>query len=632
MASVTFFPQGTQLDNDEIVDLQVSEGDCEASRRHRLGAIFTLDTSGLDADLQFIKLQLEGDSAEINLSDTLTNLFGTTFPDVAVVESNSDGDFVSLVVELRGEPGAAPNTANILVETEATILDGLVNDGATDVGVTVIEAIDANDNDVTDLFEPTSQAIDLQPSPQVQEILGTEENEPIIGTPQNDLIVGNEDGDLSQEPFSNLIVFGDSLSDTGNVFNATEGSVPPSPLYDDGRFSNGDLIVDAIAESLELPENESFQSGGNNYAFGAAQTGDGTSEYGFLLPELIDVPNIEDQIDLYLADRTPTQTDLFYVYGGTNDFIDPLLRGETLPTPEEIVGNITTHITELAEAGAQTFVVPNLPPLGDIPLFLEQPEATAILNDVTVEFNQLLDTELDAIASELDVEIIEPDIYRIATEVQDNPADFGLSNTTDAFFDRIEPISDIADLSVTGNPEEFFFWDVFHPTAATTEIIAQEAVVSEFGVAAQANLEAYGEFTSVFGTPEADTLEVTGTKNLVFAGSGNDTVNVSHGNNRIYGDGGDDAFFLGTSDYVVGGEGSDQFWVADTELPDTANRIADFELDSDVIGFNNLGTSFENLSLTQHGNNTLIALEEKTVAILTNVDANSLDADNFAFN
>ena len=434
-----------------------------------------------------------------------------------------------------------------------------------------------------------------------------------------------------QVPYSNLIVFGDSLSDTGNVFNATGGLIPPSPLYDDGRFSNGDLLVDAIAESLELPENESFQSGGNNYAFGAAQTGEGTSEYGFLLPEPIDVPNIGQQIDLYLADRTPTQTDLFYVYGGTNDFISSVLEEGTLPTAETIVGNITTHITELAEAGAQNFVVPNLPSLGDIPLFNGQPEATTILNGVTEEFNQLLDTELDAIASELNVEIIEPDIYSIATEIQNNPADFGLSNTTDAFFARIDPISDPTNLSLTGNPEEFFFWDIFHPTATATEIIAQEVVAQEFADNPQGNLEACGEYISVFGTTEEDTLDVTGTK-LVFAGSGNDTVNVSEGDNRIYGGGGDDAFFLGTGDYVVGGEGSDQFWVADTELPDTANRIADFELGSDVIGFSNLGTSFEDLTLTQDGDNALIALQEKTVAILTNIDANSLDADNFAFN
>ena len=279
-----------------------------------------------------------------------------------------------------------------------------------------------------------------------------------------------EDTDLTQVPYSNLVVFGDSLSDRGNVFNATEGLIPPPP-YSEGRFSNGDLIVDAVAESLELPESESFLTGGSNYAFGGAQTGEGTSEFGLLgdLPETFDVPNIGQQVDLYLSTQTPTESDLFYVYGGGNDFIDPLLRGEALPTPGEIVGNITTNISELAAAGAETFVVPNLPFLGEIPLFLEQPEATAILNNATVEFNQLLDLELDAIASELDVTIIEPDINSIATEIQANPTDFGLTNTTDA-------VLDLSNLDLIGNPEEFFYWDAFHPTAAATNIIAQEVV------------------------------------------------------------------------------------------------------------------------------------------------------------
>ena len=101
MASVTFSPSGTQLDNDEIADIQVDESD-------RLGISFTLDTSGLDTELQFLQLQLEGDSTEVNLSDTPTDFFATTFPDVAVVEDNSEGDLISVVVELRGEPGQFP--------------------------------------------------------------------------------------------------------------------------------------------------------------------------------------------------------------------------------------------------------------------------------------------------------------------------------------------------------------------------------------------------------------------------------------------------------------------------------------------------------------------------------------------
>lgn len=46
--------------------------------------------------------------------------------------------------------------------------------------------------------------------------------------------------------FSQFYVFGDSLSDTGNVFNASGGLIPPDPPYSQGRFSNGDIWVDFV--------------------------------------------------------------------------------------------------------------------------------------------------------------------------------------------------------------------------------------------------------------------------------------------------------------------------------------------------------------------------------------------------
>ena len=206
MASVTFSPAGTQLDSDEIVDLQAKVG-------NNLEFSFTLDTSGLDAELQSLKLQLEGDSTEVNLSDTLTDFFGTTFPDVEVVEDNSEGDFISVVVELRGEPGAIPDSTNVLVDSEATVENSLVNDGAIDIGVTVLEAIDANGNDVTDLFEPSQQTIDLQPSLQVQTIFGTDQSDLILGTAQNDLIKGKEGNDSIGDDEGNDRSFGGGGND-----------------------------------------------------------------------------------------------------------------------------------------------------------------------------------------------------------------------------------------------------------------------------------------------------------------------------------------------------------------------------------------------------------------------------------
>ena len=46
--------------------------------------------------------------------------------------------------------------------------------------------------------------------------------------------------DFSSRPFTNLYVFGDSLSDSGNDFASGEG--PPSPPYFGGRFSDGPAV------------------------------------------------------------------------------------------------------------------------------------------------------------------------------------------------------------------------------------------------------------------------------------------------------------------------------------------------------------------------------------------------------
>lgn len=253
MAFVTFSPQGTQLDNDEIADIQVNEGD-------RLEFSFTLDTSGLDDKLQFLKLRLQGNSTEVNLSDTLTDFFETTFPDVAVVEDNSDGDSISVVVELRGEPGAIPNTANVLVESEATVLDGLVNNGATDIGVTVLKAIDANGTDVTEKFVPSQQAIDLQPLPQVQAIFfGTEETDFIVGTPQGDLIKGLEGNDVIIDEAGNDSLFGNKGNDffaDGAGDDIISGGAGNDFFFGLAPGSGGD-------DSIDLGT-------GNNFALGGA--------------------------------------------------------------------------------------------------------------------------------------------------------------------------------------------------------------------------------------------------------------------------------------------------------------------------------------------------------------------------
>ena len=74
-------------------------------------------------------------------------------------------------------------------------------------------------------------------------------------------------------PVDRVIVFGDSLSDTGNVFDVF--GIPAAPNFQ-GRFSNGPVWVEGLAAGLGAPAPMPSRNGGTNYAYGGAETGFGT--------------------------------------------------------------------------------------------------------------------------------------------------------------------------------------------------------------------------------------------------------------------------------------------------------------------------------------------------------------------
>jgi len=59
------------------------------------------------------------------------------------------------------------------------------------------------------------------------------------------------------------------------------------------------------------------------------------------------------------------------------------------------------------------------------------------------------------------------------------------------------------------------------------------------------------------------------------------------------------------------------------------DKIRDFQIDEDVLGLSGELT-FGELSISQQGKNTWIDFNQDTLAILTDVNANTLTADAFA--
>src|SRR3569832_674500 len=76
----------------------------------------------------------------------------------------------------------------------------------------------------------------------------------------------------SSDSINELYVFGDSLSDMGTVFRMTGGMYPPNPTYYKGRYSNGRVWVEYLADRLKLPSDRV-----TNFAYGGATSGSSSS-------------------------------------------------------------------------------------------------------------------------------------------------------------------------------------------------------------------------------------------------------------------------------------------------------------------------------------------------------------------
>jgi 3-phytase len=253
-----------------------------------------------------------------------------------------------------------------------------------------------------------------------------------------------------RSPFSELIVFGDSLSDAGNLHLASGGVVTPPPYYK-GRFSNGPVWVEVLAEQLGLPTPEASLAGGTNYAFGGAETGPGLSFF--------DTPNVGVQIEFFLEDRGGfTGDELIVVEAGSNDF----LWDETTE-PEVVMENLRQHITDLAAAGGKTFLVANSP--------IDDPRA--------VQLNRLLKKQLPKLARRLGVTILLYDMARVFNFILDHSEFFGITNVTDPACPGCGigiPDPDAEDTMVP-NPDEYFLWDLIHPTRVVHAIIGEAAAL-----------------------------------------------------------------------------------------------------------------------------------------------------------
>src|SRR6266478_1199134 len=252
--------------------------------------------------------------------------------------------------------------------------------------------------------------------------------------------------------FTQVIVFGDSLSDDGNIAHRARDlvgfSYPSSNFnYSDYRFTDdtntspaANLYVGTWHEQLEktflgLAVARNSLDGGTDYAFGGATTKDGTQNRTIINNPTpfgggdftITIDNIGKQIADYLASHTPDANVLYILWGGGNDLFDDHSAQSVIDT----ANRVGALIVRLANAGARNFLVPNVPPLGAVPNSFGDSTRVAALDLASANYRNQLNSVV---------------------------------------------ASTISGLAATGvNPDEYLFWDDIHPTTAGHHELANEA-------------------------------------------------------------------------------------------------------------------------------------------------------------
>ena len=317
----------------------------------------------------------------------------------------------------------------------------------------------------------------------------------------------------SAQEFSNVISFGDSLTDAGNVGNV-DGN--PATLPGSSFTTNPDPVYAQVLAAA-FGYNQTYSTaGGSNYAFGGAcvrANVAGAPPAGFTCALSPSSFSLTSQLTGYLAANSghADGNALYTMWGGANDiftyaglagggFITPTQAQQLTGLSAQTMGGL---VGTLQNAGANYIVVLNLPDLGLTPQAIASgPSAQASLSGLGFVYN----STLDGVIATLGDGIIPIDVYGLFNEIVADPGTYGFTNVTQPACGALSgslacgPAGDpnYPLHYASGTNSTWLFADGVHPTGAAHAMLASvvySTIVApgQVSLAAEAPLAAYDD-------------------------------------------------------------------------------------------------------------------------------------------
>ncbi|KAJ0545372.1 putative GDSL lipase/esterase, SGNH hydrolase superfamily [Helianthus annuus] len=317
-----------------------------------------------------------------------------------------------------------------------------------------------------------------------------------------------------------VFVFGDSQFDAGNNqylkdcklkanFKPYGSSFFNHPT---GRFTNGRTVADFIAQYLEIEFQKPYQevyrllakdsrmpfpSNGLNFASaGSGLLPDTNKKAGVTSiqvqlqqfeAQLAKPPHLENSTHQHIHLKQINESLFFLVSGGNDVFSYFLLPGASNMTMETYVDamlkEVDRFITKIYMNGGRRIVLFSLGPIGCIPgrvLIRGTPTDRCLdkMDEMAVYFNAGLKRFAYSIPSKYPGAIgLYAAVYVTGQKYRDNAKEYGFTNINDACCGN-GPLNGGWQCGIFGykmckNPNEYFFWDFFHPSERTYELIAK---------------------------------------------------------------------------------------------------------------------------------------------------------------
>ncbi|KAL4574457.1 hypothetical protein LXL04_021289 [Taraxacum kok-saghyz] len=319
---------------------------------------------------------------------------------------------------------------------------------------------------------------------------------------------------LANAHVKSLIVFGDSLFDPGNnryIKNCTvQANFPPygSTYFNrpTGRFTNGRTVADFIAQYLGIKFQKPYQklygnhlgsiihkllpvpANGINFASAGSGILPETNKYAGVTPIQIQLQQFEELIDHKHLHRNQISQSLFLLEAGSNDIFTYFLASDhSKLTPmsyvDAMLREVGNFLDLIYKQGARKIAIFSVGPMGCIPGRVNLPKATDKrcfegANKMVKYYNYGLERLAYSIPRKYPGAIgVYAEVFNTVQRFRLRPRLHGYSNVNSACCGAGALNGKVQcgekSYKLCSNPNEYLFWDYFHPSEHTYELVSK---------------------------------------------------------------------------------------------------------------------------------------------------------------